>query len=627
MNLNIPPKFIGSVILLLSVMNAFADGNNMQLLMAAKKQDWETVQTLVKNREINVNLTQPDGATALSWAVYWDNKEVTSQLLHAGADPNIANTYGVTPLYLASKNRNAEMTALLLDKGANPNLALWSGETPLMAAAKTGVTEVMDILIKYGADVNVQEPRRNQSALMWAISFGNPAAAELLIENDADVNAKTKMLDENFDPVQLEGYAANVLGTPQGGYTPLMFAARVGDLNTAKLLVSSNADINAVSVEDGTALVIAASRGYENLALYLLEKGADPDLTDANGMTPLHYAMRDGLKVLHNMRTNFDKQVCGYASDSRCKVYSSLTSDELKLLEDPKFGLYIVEPKENPNDPLYGKNMHVLATALLESGANPDVEMKYPPPRLRMDRLPYFNLTGTTPFLLAVAALDTEAMNLLLKTEVDALVKTEPNLDIFPKQTRNYSDDNQFQGNATSLMVAAGMGRNNDYSPEEEEKALEVVKQLLDFGADINESNEVGWTALHAAAFLGADKIVKHLVENGADIEAQNGCGQTALSLAVGRNQTGLIRRTVPHMTTAELLLELGAAERKPSEPVGQCILGRGGLEFDDFQRDQVESVIKMAGLQEKLDKKPYGHLVGKIYNLSETGRLGNRQE
>ena len=251
--------------------------------------------------------------------------------------------------------------------------------------------------------------------------------------------------------------------------------------------------------------------------------------------------------------------------------------------------------------------------------------MKYPPPRLRMERLSYFNLTGTTPFMLAVAALDMDAMNMLLETEVDALVKTEANPDIFSKQTKNFSDDNQFQGNATSLMVASGMGRNNDYSPDEEVKALDVVQRLIDFGADVNERNDVGWSALHAAAFLGADKIVSFLVENGAEIEAQNGCGLTPLSLAVGRNQKGLIRRTVPHVTTANLLLELGAGDKKPSDPVGQCVLGRGGLEFDDFQRDQVESVIKIAGLQEKLDAKPFGYLVGKTYNVSETGRLGNR--
>ena len=542
-------KNLLAVFILLSLYTANTsaiDVVDLQLVLASKKQDWETVRSSLYQKDPGINTAEADGATALAWAVYWDNEEITGLLIGAGADPDSTNAYGVTPLYLASKNRNDAIVEMLLQAGANPNISLWSGVTPLMVAAKTGVNDVVSALLNHGADINIQEPRRNQSALMWAISFKNPDTARLLIEKGANVNAKTKMLDEDFDPVVLEGYKANVLGTPQGGYTPLMFAARSGDMETVKHLVENKADMDAISVADGTALVMAAAGGYEDISLYLVEQGADPNLTDANGMAPLHYAMRDGIKVLHNMRTNFDKQVCGYASDSRCKVYSSLTPDELKLLDDPKFGLYIVEPKGNPNDPLYGKNMHNLARALLAAGADPDAAMKYPPPRLRMDRLSYFNLTGTTPFMLAVASLDMDAMNMLLETEVDALVKTEANTDIFSRQTKNFSDDNQFQGNATSLMVAAGMGRNNDYSPDEEEKALSVVKRLLDFGADVNEQNDVGWSALHAASFLGADKIVAYLVEHGGDIEAQNGCGQTPLSLAVGRNQKGLIRRTVP---------------------------------------------------------------------------------
>ena len=71
-------------------------------------------------------------------------------------------------------------------------------------------------------------------------------------------------------------------------------------------------------------------------------------------------------------------------------------------------------------------------------------------------------------------------------------------------------------------------------------------------------------------------------------------------------------------MKTAELLLQLGAGDVQPSGPIGKCVLGRGGLEFDDFQRNRVETEIELSGLQEKLDKKPFGYLVGKTYFMGD---------
>ncbi len=600
------------------VSNAAVSDDDLVLVLAAKQQKWDVVSSLVANGESDINQSQADGATALAWSVYWDNAEMTRLLLDSGADTNIANVYGVTPLFLATNNRSPAITSMLLESGADPDARLWSGVTPVMNVSKDGVNGLLSLLIEHGADINVAEPLRGQTALMWAIAFGHPDTAKILIENSANVNAVTKMRDEDFEPLVLDGYGADVLGTPRGGYSPLMFAARAGDLETIKLLLDNEADINLQANEDGTALVIAAANGFEDIALFLLDNGADPDLTDANGITPLHYAMRDGLKVLHGMRTDFSKQVCGYASDSRCKPYDTMTEEDLKFLEDPSFGLYIVQPKSKPDDPLYGGNMYDLARALLAAGADPDVGMKHPPARLRIERLPYFNLSGLTPFMLAVAALDQTAMDMLLETEVDALVETRPDEEVLNKQINKTADDNQFMSDATSLMVAVGMGRRNDFSPEEEELALNTAEKLIGLGADVNETNAVGWTPLHVAAFLGANRIVEFLVENGAELEVQNGCGQTPLSLAVGRNQRGLIRRTVPHIKTAELLMDLGAGEVKPSDPVGLCVLGRGGLEFDDFQRDRVETEIELSGLQEKLDSKPYGYLVGDTYFMGQ---------
>src|SRR5690606_3402303 len=119
-------------------------------------------------------------------------------------------------------------------------------------------------------------------------------------------------------------------------------------------------------------------------------------------------------------------------------------------------------------------------------------------------------------------------------------------------------------------MVAVGMGRINDFSQIEEEEAVKIAQRLIELGADVNEATSTGWTPIHAAAYIGANRVIRLLAEKGADLDVPNGCGQTPIDLAVGRKVIGLIDRTEPHIETAELLLELGVGEKPLREPVGQ---------------------------------------------------------
>jgi len=568
---------------------------DLDLVDAAKQQDWTVVQHLLKARRTNVNAAQPDGATALAWAAYWDNAETAKRLLRAQADPNIANDYGVTPLLLAIRNRSPAMVTLLLKGDADPNAALWSGEKPLMAAARSGEVDIVRALLDAGADVNASEPRRDQTALMWAVGFGYPDAARVLIEAGANVNARTTKLDEDYTPMQIEAYTKNVPGTAQGGYTPLMFAARRGDIDTARLLLERGADVNVESEADGSPLVIASAAGNEELALLLLEAGAEPNAVDAGDMTPLHYAMRDGLKVLHGYNIAEGTVVCNFGGDpTRCKPLAVLSEKELEFLNDPKTDLIIGEEEEsNLSEPLPGRNMHRLAEALLDKGADPNAAMNYVPPYLRLVRLSMFNLTGATPFFLAAAAQDVDAMDVMLQREnVEPLVETSINEDIFYRQMKAYADDNEIQANATTLMVAIGLGRKSDMSPDEERRAIQAAEKLIARGADVNAATATGWTPMHAAAYIGAESLIEFLAASGADVNVMTACGQTPMSLALGTSVAGLLDRTVPQVETAELLLELGAGNVPADKAVGQCVLGRGGLEADFAQNALVQARI-----------------------------------
>jgi len=588
-------KTIWLGVLLLAVSLGSVNASAQQSLVgAAKTQDWDTLSAQIKQKG-DVNEAQADGTTVLAWTVYWENLDLTRQLIAAKANVNTGNDLGITPLILAVRNRNAEMVATLLEAGADPDIGMWTGETPLMTAARTGMLSIVDLLLKKGVNVDAREPRRGQTALMWAISYGYPEVARVLIQRGADVNARTTRLKEkqDFSPMMLEGYAGNVSSVPQGGYTPLMFAARSGDMPTVRLLVSADARINESSAEDGPAMVIASAWGHEDIALYLLEQGADPNAADANGMTALHYAMRDGLKVLHGYEIGASTLICGYADGGYCKPLASATDEEKEAAKSVlnQLGVYYVEATPF-NKYLPGSNMYELAEALLSKGADVNAKMKYPPPQLRLDRLPLLNLTGATPFMLASASHDFSGMEMLLEHGANPLTKTAINDEVFIKQTKVNGDDNQILGNGTPLMVAAGMGRRNDFSPEGEQNAIQAVSRLLELGADINEATATGWTPLHSASFRGANNLIRFLVEKGAAVNVKNGCGRTPLSMASGVNVVGVPYRNLLRPDTVEILKSLGADDTKALAPaVGVCILGRGGFELDIEVTAEMEAV------------------------------------
>ena len=170
-------------------------------------------------------------------------------------------------------------------------------------------------------------------------------------------------------------------------------------------------------------------------------------------------------------------------------------------------------------------------------------------------------------------------MSILLEEGARPLVRTDINSELYNVQANHPAEDNMVVGDATSLMAAVGMGRRADLTFDEEDNAIKIAEILISLGVDVNETTITGWTPLHAAAFLGSDKLVSFLVEQGAYIDAMTGCGRTPISLAMADRTEGMLDRTLPRPETANLLLALGAGNKPPLGPVGQCVGGRGGLE------------------------------------------------
>ncbi len=247
-----------------------AQNKDLRVLDAVKRRDQKAFMSLVRAKA-DLNATQPDGATALAWAVHLGQRSMAEALLDAGARANTVDEYGETPLTLAAANGDGVLVQRLLKAGAKANATRWNGETALMIAAGAGSVDAVRSLVLHGADVNAAEPRRGQTALMWAAAEGHSDVVAALLEIGANPKAVSK-----------------------SGFTPLVFAITKNDLPSIKKLLAAGADPNYTLPSGSKPLLVAMAYRHTEAALALLESGADMTTRDRAGNTPLHLAAQQG---------------------------------------------------------------------------------------------------------------------------------------------------------------------------------------------------------------------------------------------------------------------------------------------------------------------------------------------
>jgi len=227
----------------------FAAAVDTRVADAAQKQDGSAIVALLAQKA-DVNAPQADGTTALMWAVRADNLDLASRLLRAGAKVKVSNRYDISPLYLACVNGNPSMIELLLKSGADANSAGPEGQTPLMTVAHSGNVEAAKVLLAHGAVIDAKEDWRGQTALMWAVGQSHPDMVRELVEHGADVNMRSAHQDWKRQ-VTAE---PREKWMPQGSLTPLLFAARQGCIECAKILVDKGAASAALKLPVGPDL-------------------------------------------------------------------------------------------------------------------------------------------------------------------------------------------------------------------------------------------------------------------------------------------------------------------------------------------------------------------------------------
>ena len=554
-----------------------AQGDGMTALhWAARQGAIDTVRMLLFAGGNVRATTRLGGYTPLLLASQAGHAAVIDALVKGGGDAKSATSQGATALMLAAASGRADAVKVLLDAGADIHAKEPSRqETALMFAAAGNRLQAMRLLIAAGADVKAatkvvdlkaqtnpdeEEFLRTQQAQRGGAAArgtgatlqatpgarGTPAAGAGTSAPLAGTGASAQVPGGATTPAGrgATGRGGRGAGGPdvagltrqfrfaelvsaQGGLAPLHFAVRQGFTEAAVLLLESGADVDQVTGDHTSPLLLALINGHFDLAKRLLDRGADPRRASDNGVTPL-YAV---LNVQWAPKTLYPQP----------RAYTQQTLSHLDMMRA------LIERGVDVNARLRKKVWY--------SGYNFDLS--------GVDEI------GATPFWRAAYASDVEAMRLLVAHGAD------PNIPTIKPAGRPRTGDAGAREGVTDisglpaaptggfgvppLHAASGVGYGEGYAANSHRNApsgwMPAIKYLVeDLGADVNAKDHEGNTALHHAAARGDNEVILYLVSKAADVKAVNRAGETTLDMA-----NGPVQRIQPFPETMALLEKLGA--------------------------------------------------------------------
>jgi uncharacterized protein len=260
------------------------------LMLAARSGNAEAVQLLLSKGAKLDSTESRKGQNALMWAAAAGHPEVVDALLKAGANASSVSNGGFTPLVFAAQKGDAKSVLSLLGAGADVNYAVPGGQSVLQIAVIGKKNEVADVLLAKGANVNNSDTM-GTAPLHVAAQAGSVELVKKLLAKGADPNARTlKIAPEG------KGATTGPFRGPPGQLTPLHLAARANHEDVMRLLMSAGADPR-IKGQDGTTLLMSAA-GSGHLTVVKYAYALDPDInavTDT-GDNAVHAAVTGSIR-------------------------------------------------------------------------------------------------------------------------------------------------------------------------------------------------------------------------------------------------------------------------------------------------------------------------------------------
>ncbi|CAD7701665.1 unnamed protein product [Ostreobium quekettii] len=454
----------------------------------------------------------PDDGSGLS-ELNQINRDAT---LSMGLDP--ADADGVTPLFAAVVNSHLEVAQVLTDLGAEVNRGnKQNGHRPLHLACNLGNLEMARLLVlKSGADISATD-KKSWTPLMFAVQGENVEVVKFLLECGADVNARGK-----------------------GNVTALMIGVRSNSKEMVETLAEAGAEIDAHDEDGWSALHFAAKEDVPVAVLALIQAGADVDARDQQRqLTPLHVASDRGIystmKILleHGAAVN---AVSEAGATPMIEVLGGCKTELVRLLLDHGANIDVKNDRNGVTSLMAAamKQNHDVMEWCIAAGCN--IEAADKDEQRAMHHAARHGAIECVDVLLRAGA------------DINALAKGEGVL-IFAVRGGHYD--------VARMLMERGAELNS--SPKDDpritlvhalaigtspsaEVDVELLKEVLVKGADINAADEHGNTALHLAAIVGKEASVLELVRSGAKLDERNQDGRTPLNCVCIEGHLSIIK-------------------------------------------------------------------------------------
>ena len=457
--------------------------------------------------------------TRLADAVQRGDKAAVRTLLEAKVDVSAALVDGSTALHWAVESDDLETVELLLRAGANAKAQDRYGFTPLYFACSNGTAPIIRKLLEAGADANAADAQK-ETALMTAARTGSIDSLKALLQNGAAVNARDAVTQQ----------------------TALMWAVRANHPAEVQLLVEYGAEVNARTRIGKAPAPRPPGAGGGSHGVGIVRSGwPDRGFQDATpgGMSALLYAARDGRLESVRMLVAAKAEVNQADTNGITPLLMAITNNHLAVAK------FLLDKGSNANgtdwwgraplwaiieirDRDFGRNNEHdidrdaaldLIKMLVERGANVNARTKEVPP-IRRFITPLGDLSWvdfTGQTPFLRAALAGDIEVMRLLLEKGA----DPSIAT--------------QAGTTALMAASGVNWMTGQTYTESKEALmEAVKLCLEKGGDVNATNSMGVTAVIGAANRGSDDILEFLVKKGARLDVKDKEGRTPLTWAEG---------------------------------------------------------------------------------------------